>query len=243
MKRTIFFLILLIILQVATDALAEEQKKRWSDQAEFSLVDTGGNTNVTTLSAKNLLKVNFADNFVGSWKVGALYAKSDGVRTAENYSTELRLDYLFTVRSYSFGFGGWLKDTFAGIDNRYYGGAGAGYKFLDGPAHFLLGEAGLNYVKEDYTNDTESDYLQGRAFGQYTWAFTEKTRLSQSLEFLYDFSDSQNYWLGSVTAITTALTDSLALKASYEVKYDHQPVPETLRKTDTILTVALVVNF
>jgi putative salt-induced outer membrane protein YdiY len=39
------------------------------------------------------------------------------------------------------------------------------------------------------------------------------------------------------------LSDNLSLKASYVIKYDNQPIPETLEETDTILAVTLVVNF
>ena len=34
-------------------------------------------------------------------------------------------------------------------------------------AVFLLGEAGLNYTRESYTDNTSSNFLTGRAFGKY----------------------------------------------------------------------------
>ena len=236
-----FFIGLLIVFAMAPVAQAEE--KRWSDEAELSFVDTGGNTDVTTLSAKNLLKYQFSEKLQGAWKLGALYGEADGEKNAESYFTELRLDYLFTKRFYSFAIGGWLQDEFAGIDSRYYVGPGVGYKFLTGPKHFLVGEAGLNYVNEEYTDDTDKDYLGGRAFAEYEYAFTEKNRFSQSVEFLYDFSDSDNYNVNSETAVISALNDFLSLKASYTIKYDNQPVPSTLEETDTVLAITLVVNF
>ncbi|MBN1841534.1 MAG: DUF481 domain-containing protein [Deltaproteobacteria bacterium] len=88
-----------------------------------------------------------------------------------------------------------------------------------------------------------ADYLGGRAAARYEYAFTEKSKFSQSLEFLYDFDDSDNYNVNSETALISALSDYLSLKASYVIKYDHQPVPSTLEDTDTILAVTLVVNF
>lgn len=106
-----------------------------------------------------------------------------------------------------------------------------------------MSELGPNYVKEKYTDGTDEDYLEGRAFGQYQYAFTEKNRFSQSLEFLYDFEDSENYRVNSETALISALSDYLSLKASYEIKHDNKPVPSTLEETDTILSVTLVVNF
>ncbi len=241
MKGIQCLIVLLVVFSMVTGVFAEE--KKWVDEAELSFVDTGGNTDVVSLSAKNLLKYSFSEELTGAWKLSALYGESGGVKTAERYSTELRLDYLLTERLFSALIAGWLKDEFAGIESRYYLGPAVGYGFLNGPRHFLVGEVGVNYVTEEYIDGTEEDYLEGRASGQYQYAFTEKNRFSQSLEFLYDFEDSDNYRVNSETALISALSDYLSLKASYEIKYDNKPVPSTLEETDTILSVTLVVNF
>jgi putative salt-induced outer membrane protein len=236
-----FAVVVFFVLLMAVTASAEE--KRWSEEAELSFVDTGGNTDVTSVSAKNLLTYKFTEKLMGAWRIGALYGETDGEKTAESYFTELRMDYLFTTRFYGYASGGWMQDEFAGIDARYYVGPGVGYKFLTGPQHLLVGETGVSYAKEEYTDGTDKDYVQGRAFAKYEYAFTEKNKFSQSLEYLHDFDDSENYNVTSETAVISALSDSLSLKASYVVKYDNKPVPDTVEETDTILAVTLVVNF
>lgn len=231
----------LFLLATATAAPAEEAKT-WHDEAELSFVDTGGNTEVTTLSAKNRLTVPFHERTKVTWKLGALYGKSDGTKNAESYFTEIRADHSYDERLYSFGYGGWFKDTFAGIDRRYYLGAGGGYKLYTGPKHFLLGEAGLTYTSEDYTDDTDKEFLGGRLFGKYEYRFNEKNRFTQSLEWLPDFSEFENWNLNSETAVISTLNDRLSLKASYLVKYDNDPV-DTLKKADRILGITLVMNY
>jgi len=238
---SIFFLSLAIILFSANPGLSEE--KNWNDEAEFSFVQTDGNTDVSNIAAKNLLKWKFTEKLSGTWKLGVLYGESDGETNAEKYFTDLRMDYLFTKKFYGALIGGWLKDEFDGIDARYYAGPTLGYKFLIGPKHFLLFEAGVNYVSEAYTDDTLRTYVGNRTFGEYKYQFNDKTRFTQTLEFLYDFDESNNYLATSVTALTTALNSHLSMKASYEVKYDNEPVPETLEKTDTVLSMALLINF
>ena len=244
MKKIELIVLLFLVLGIVTGAWAEEkaEEKRWGDQAELSYVETGGNTDVRTLSAKNHLKYKFTDKLEGGWEIGALYGETDGEATAERYFTELRLDYAFTKRFYGYGIGGWLRDTFAGFDSRYYAGPGIGYKFLAGPKHFLAAEAGVNYAREEYTDETDRDFAEGRVFGKYEFAFTEKNKFSQSVELLNDFDNSDNYKVNSVTALISALNSYLSLKASYEIKYQSEPVPSTLDKTDTVLGIALVVN-
>ncbi|MCK5509358.1 MAG: DUF481 domain-containing protein [Desulfobacterales bacterium] len=241
MKPMNFFTVLFVFFAMVTGVCAQE--KKWSDQAELSFVDTGGNTDVTSLSANNLLKYRFSEELQAAWKLGALYGQNDGEKNAESYFSDLRLDYLFTKHLYSFVNAGWSKDKFAGIDSRYYVGPGAGYKFLVGPKHFLLAEVSLNYVNEEYIDDTDKEYLGGRAFAKYEYAFTDKNKFSQFVEYLHDFDDRNNYNVNSETALISALNDYLSLKTSYVVKYDNQPVPSTLKETDTILSVTLVVNF
>ena len=241
MKKYLLVLMIFVWMIVPTMVAAEDSK--WQDEAELSYVSTGGNTEVTSLSAKNKLTYRFTDKLKGSWDLSALYGETEDVKTAERYATEFRLDYDLTDRLYIAGIGGWLQDEFAGIDQRLYLGPALGYKILTGPKHLLSAEAGIDYVTEEYTNDEDADYMRGRAFGSYEFLLTEKSKFNQTLELLYDFDDSDNYNANSVTALITSLSDTFSIKTSYEIHYDNEPVPDSLEETDTILSVALIVNF
>ena len=102
---------------------------------------------------------------------------------------------------------------------------------------------------EEYTispNSTEpedSEFFRGGVHGQYEYHFTEKNRFSQSVEYLTDFEDSDNYNVNSITALISAINNFASLQTSYEVKYDHTPIPSTLKKTDTVLSLTLVFNY
>jgi len=228
---------------------AEEKKppadKRFSNQTHFSLVNTTGNSDTLTVAGKNEMKYKFTDKWTGSWVAGGLYVENKNKKTAERYFTDLRADYSITERWYVYGLGTWLRDKFAGFENRVSVGPGVGYKFFIGPKHFLLGETGLNYTIEDYEEKGESTerFIEGRLFGKYEYAFTDKIKASQSLEYLQSFKDSSTWKLNSVTALTTALTDILALKVSYSVFYNNDPRPRDLDDTDTILATSLVINY
>ncbi len=241
MKSVCAFLSVIIVI-LGTIPVAHAEEMKWQDEAELLYVDTSGNTDVTTLSAKNTLIVPFSGKTKGTWRLGALYGESDGTKNAESYFTEIRVDHFYTERLYSFGYGGWHQDKFAGVDARYYLGAGGGYKFFTGPKHFLLGEAGLTYTKEDYTDNTDNDFPGGRLFGKYEYHFTEKNKFTQSLEWLLDFSEFDNWNLNSETALLSALNSWLSLKASYIIKYDNDPIAG-VKSEDRILGVALVVQF
>lgn len=246
-RLSMFFLFMLAAVQIseAAEETKPKEEKRFSNETNFALVDTTGNTEALTVAGKNEMKYKFTDKWSGSWVVGALYGKSDGDKNAERYFTDLRADYSISERWYAYGLGTWFRDKFAGFDQRLSIGPGIGYKFLIGPKHFLLAETGLNYAYEDYTDSDEdnADFLEGRLFGKYEWAFTEKTKFSQALEYLQSFKDSSMRKLNSETALVTAITDILALKISYSIFYNNDPRPSDLDDTDTILATTLVITY
>lgn len=223
-------------------AAAAKKEKQFVDEGEISFVNTTGNSKVTSLAVKNEMRYHFTESVLGTWKLGALYGENGGAKNAENYATELRLANVLSNGISGFVTGGWQQNTFAGIETRIYGGLGAGYALLDGPHNFLVAEIGVNYAADTYTDSTDKYYPEGRAFGEYTYAFTDKTRFSQSVEFLDDLKDTAKYRLNSETAIIATLGGSLSLKTSYLVGYLSEPTPDTLEKTDAMVLVTLVLT-
>jgi len=205
-------------------------------------VDTSGNSEVTTLSAKNKLTYQFTDKMTGLWKVEALNGKSDGERNAESYYSELRGDFLSTDRIFYYTNASWAKDSFANVDSRIIIGAGSGYKALVGPEHILQFEAGLTYTIEELAGDSNDEYVGGRLFGCYEYHFNEKSKVTQTLELLLDLEETSNYLVNSETALVTALNSVLSFKTSYVIAYDNEPA-DGVDDTDTVLGVSLVANF
>ena len=232
------------LLGLCCAATAQEaEDKSWSDSAELSYVSTTGNSSVETLAAKNLYTQKIAEHLTFLWKLEALNGKSDGVLTAERYFTDLRLEHAYAEHAYTYINSGWMSDNFAGVDKHVDVGLGGGYKFLTGPKSFLKSEAGVSAVNETYTDTTERNFTEGRAYTEYVYAFTKKNKFSQSIEYLYDFDNSENTRYNSETAVTATMTDNLSLKVSYRIKYDHEPTPVTLENKDTIFSTAIVASF
>ncbi|MBL7033738.1 MAG: DUF481 domain-containing protein [Candidatus Delongbacteria bacterium] len=241
MKTIVLFTTILVTLALTASLSAQE--KNWTDKAELSYVQTGGNTEITTISARNVFGITFNDRLSGNWKLGVVYGETGGVKTAESFSTEFGLDYLFTERLYLGLIAGWLKNEFAGLDSRIHVGPALGYKFLTGPEHTLDCKVGGSYISEQYIDDTDYNYMAGMVRANYKWSFSAKTAFTQAVEMLYDFSDSENYTLTSETAVQTALSSFLSLKVGYVVNYDNLPVPDTFENSDTIMSMTLVANF
>jgi putative salt-induced outer membrane protein len=246
--RTISILCILLTIGPVALGYAEDQvseKKRFSNETSISLVNTTGNTDTLSLAGKNEMTYLFSENLSGSWIAGAIYNETNGIKETERYYTDLRADYSINDRLYCYGLGSWFQDKFSGFDHRVGIGPGLGYRLLVGPAHFLSVEGGLNYTYENYTDPEEDDdgFWEGRLFTKYEWAFTEKTKFSQRLEYLQSSEESNTWKINSETALITSLTDILALKISYTVLYNNNPLPSELNNTDTIFTTSMVISF
>jgi putative salt-induced outer membrane protein YdiY len=242
MKYLEILVLFFLSITLAVSAVRAEENS-WKDEGELSFVETGGNSEVSTFSAKNLLKYRFSDKIEVAWKAAALISKSDGIRSAENYLSELRCDFLFSEQVFAGLSVGWLKDQFSGIDAKYAVGPILGYKVLTGAQNFLKTELGFDYVKEENTNGSESEFFRGLAHGEYEHHFSESNKFLLSLEYLYDFNNEDNYNMNATTAVVTILSEHFSFKTSYTVKYDNEPTPITLDRTDTILGVSLLVSF
>lgn len=224
-------------------ALAQElAEKNWTEHAELSYASTNGNTDVSSLFFENTFKLDIKPSYLATWLARVENGKTDGATTAESYFTELRVDYNHTPRAYGFSMAGWFKDIFSGIDSRLYLGVGGGYRFITGTPHNLSAEAGLNIVGEKTTDGKKRNYLASRLLGRYEYVFTEKSRFTQTAEWIYDFGEPKNWQFVSVSAMTSKMNDHLSLKVSHTIEYDNQPVPG-LRKTDTTTKASLVADF
>lgn len=230
---------------VGHQAAAEDDTgpKKIKDQAELSVVNTSGNTDVFTLSFKNTLEYDFSQKYMGTWKVSALSGKQKGEKNAERYSTNLRLDNFFSSGTFFYFLGSWLQDKFAGYDNRYSLGPGIGQKFVDGPVHYLEAEIGCNWTREDYTDEATESFIEGRAFGQYEYLISDTSKFLQTIEYLHDFDDPTNFKIAGETALISALTEVVAIKLAYEVRYQNRPAQDRFQETDTVFSGSLVVSY
>jgi putative salt-induced outer membrane protein len=238
--RTMVLLFALISF-LLTAMAAYAQNRKLSDEAEFSYINTGGNTDVETLKLNNKLVYLPLEQWKATWNVNTFLAKTDGEKTGEIYGTDLRLDYLFTERFYSFGLLAWLQDEFAGLEDRYYLSLGTGYAIIAGPKHTLKAETGLNHTIEEFTDGTDNSFTGARLYAQYVYLFTDKNNFSAWAEYLHDFEVKENYNANAGAALISALNGFLSLKSSYMIKYDNEPAPGAT-ETDTIVSVTLVMN-
>ncbi|MBF0383069.1 MAG: DUF481 domain-containing protein [Magnetococcales bacterium] len=242
-KSALALAVAISIFGVGNVSFADDDKKAWSAQTELSFVNTTGNSDSQNLALKNSLKYDLTQKIKLDWKLSIIRGESDGELSSESYATSLRGDYSYSKSLFLFITTGWEKDEFAGTESKISVGPGLGYKIIDGPKHSLSTEAGVNYVQEQFTDDTDNSFANGRLFTEYGYQFNKKSKFTQSVEYLHDFDNTDNFNVNSETAVTTAFNDIFSLKIGYTVKYDNEPLTSSFDKTDTVLNATVIANY
>ncbi len=264
-------------------AQEEEPELGWSSTAEFSFVLTAGNSESTTLG--------FNSNTERKWTDALLQVKLSALRvettsdldfaigtgqddftvpeltavTAENYSAAGKYDRNISDRFFWFGAGGWLRNEFAGIRDRYVATAGVGNSWYDRERFSFRTNYGVSYTSDNDLVESpfvETDYA-GLIFLSNLKKKFGKSNSEYGNDFVFNYSlaDSDNWRWTMDQWVATSLTEKLAIKVSLLWLYNNVPalrelelrpavdappsgtVVEQLDELDTIFSVSLVLNF
>ena len=257
-------------------AAQDERPLGWTDVAELTFVLTSGNASASTLGLKNTAerlweKTSFkfsagavrtesgltTRTAVGTPENFTVTEDTQSEVTAENYFLNGRLDRSLSDASFLFGGVDWNRNTFAGIQNRYGLVAGAGRSWVEKETSRFKTDLGLTYTIQDdviENPDVEDSFLGIRGSYDFFHKLTETTDLTSGLVLDENLNETDDFRANWTNAIAVAMSERLALKASFQILYDHDPALTTvplgdvevltpLGKGDTAFTVAIVANF
>ncbi|MCM2266270.1 MAG: DUF481 domain-containing protein [Elusimicrobiales bacterium] len=238
------FITAAVVLGLAAPALAQEAAapKKWKDTAELSYVQTSGNSKTATTAAKNLFNYDWGKTAL-EMTAGGLGTRSRNTVTAEQYNASEKVSFKLTGKNYAFQKTGWDKNRFAGFKDRWDLGLGVGRHILEKGNDNLFAEIGGGYIFEDRMPGAENQsFGTYRGYAKYIRTLSASANASQDLEYLGNLKDSEGYRMNAETAIVTSISTHFSLKASYVWKFANSP-SAGFRKTDTINSVAIIVNY
>lgn len=239
--------LLLAAILLALPGLAEA--KSWSGSAELGLAIASGNADSETLNGKFRFKREM-DRWFYTLEAAALRAESNDALSANRYEAGSKFGYRFSEKAYSFGALRHEDDDFAAFRWQTVFSGGFGYAFFDQEDLGLAVEAGPGLrrvqpvdrwvgqppVAEAIPAETDT-VLRG------TLAYRQRLGASATLgnDLLVESGGGSAFFKNDL-GLTVQMTERLALKAAYQVRYSTE-VPETLKKTDTLFTTNLVLGF
>lgn len=204
---------------------------------DLGYVNTAGNTDVTTLNFGEHLSIS-----TGPWVLAhfatVVEGRSKGEETAAQYKTGVRVDRAFSPRLGAYGLGGFERNVFAGIGQRYEEGAGVRAKVVAAPRDQLSLEGGASLVQQRSVARVRERFAAGRAALRFKHGFGTASYLQQDVELLASLQNADDRRVNTETALVAPISSRIALKASYAIRFDNQPEPG-FRKSDRVFTTGV----
>ena len=144
--------------------------------------------------------------------------------TVENAKAFANVKKTLSPMMFAYLDGSVLYDDVALIDYRATLGPGLGFYLLKNDKRQLSLEAGPSYVWEK-VDGASNDYLALRFAERYSCQATKTAKLVQSLEYLPEAEDFDNYLLTAEIGVEAAMNDHLSLRIVLQDKYDSTPAP------------------
>lgn len=227
---------------------AQDQKKPIELTGDVGLVNTSGNTHLSTLNLGDKLIVR-SGLLLLTQTFALVYGKSEGIQSANSRQLRARADYTVAARLAAYGFAGYERNRFAGIDHRTDQGVGMALAAWRDDHNELDLEAGAGLVQESLFPDPELDatvshrFVSGRGALRYRHRFTKTAYVQQSLEYLPNVEHGRDFRINSESALIAPISRHFGLKAGYLIQYNHLPPSADLARTDRMLTTGLQVTF
>jgi len=173
--------------------------------------------------------------------------------TMENYQGKLRYDRFVSERVSLFLSLSGRRDRFQGLDLRMNLDPGLAYYFITEEKQRLWGELGYDYQYDIRRDDAiaaaqaKDGTILGktkprhsaRGFLGYHTNVNEHVAFDTGAELLLGIPKTENWRLNWDNSLTVALDKRFSLGATFNLRYDHNPLP-AVEKLDTITAMNLI---
>ncbi len=211
----------------------------WKGNAELGFVQTGGNTDTSSLNVKGK-GIYDAEEWRTTAEAGALQSKDTGNTTSEKYTFSIQEDWKVFESGYFFARYSYEQDKFGGYNSRMSETVGYGFDILKEADMTWNAEVGGGARQsEDLAAVKTSDSIV-RASTVFNWKISDTTAFSQTLST--EGSSKGGYTTKSETALTNQVAGNLSSKISYSVA-NNSKAPAGTKASDTVFAASLVYSY
>jgi len=215
-----------------------EPPARLEASAQFAFLDTRGNASTQSLGAGGEV-IYRPDPWTYAGKFTFAQNESDDLLTARSFSGLFRASRALNERLSAYGQYDFLRDVFAGVEQRHIIEGGLSYLAVNTERHRLQLDAGLGYLYENRPLGEHFDSVTLSLGAPYRFAISKTSEFTYRPRFLLPFTDAGAWKFDQEVGLAAALNTILSLKVSHTLRYSAQP-PAGFEKTDTIMAISLV---
>ena len=212
----------------------------WKPSAEAGLAATTGNSD--TLNVNGRFAIAGSDEqWLHDYYALALRNETNDETTANRFEAGGRSGWKFGERSYLFGAMRYENDDFSPYDYQTVASFGYGVFAVRNEATTLLFEVGPGYRWAKFADPTDEDGEDAdgavlRGMMDFKHRFTPNTEI---FDLLVVEAGSDNTYVQNDIGVAVSMTDTLALKAAFQVRHNTD-APGEIDNTDTLTTLNLV---
>lgn len=221
-------------------ATEEKKPSTWDSSAALGLTLTEGNSRTLQINGQIQSNKKWDQNEINLGADGT-YGKNRGEKSAESLRGYGQYNRLFSERLFGYLRVDALHDAIADIEYRVGISPGLGYYFIKKENTGLRGEVGPGVLFEKRGDDTDT-YMTLRLAERFDHNLNERSKIWQTLEFLPQVDDWENFIINAEIGIETAITKSLSQRTYIQNTFDNQPAPDR-RKNDVKLVAAIAYKF
>jgi len=213
----------------------------WETTLSVGTTMTSGNSETLTATARGRTE-KLRGSTLASLQIEGAYGEAqttdaDGITTTEQTVDNARGVLSLKQRlngMYAYGGASLEHDAIAEVDYRAVLGLGLGTFLVDDGRLRLSIEGGIGYLFEEVQGISD-DYPAFRLAQRLDYRINETAKLWQSIEFMPEAADLDNYLITTEAGIETAIKGSLSLGVVLMHKHDSTPA-EGRRHNDSSLT-------
>jgi putative salt-induced outer membrane protein len=235
-------------LLLATPMLAQDKAPPPSEfNTDLGFVSVSGNKSVTSLSLgekwiRRIARWEFRQ------ELGAVYGKTDGEETSNLWRASLRGDYGLGSGIAVYARTAFDRNKFAGVNSRFAEGFGAVVRLIASDVNQLNVEGGFELTQQANLDGTSNSFSSLRAASSWKRVFSANASFFQGVEVLPNLDEGDDYRVNSETTIVAPISNHVAMKASYQVRFDNLPSLNAegtapLRKSDRIFATGIQITF
>ena len=241
MKRHLIALALCVATPAAfaDGLLSDAPEEGYQGHIDLGYISTSGNTETESLNGEFDWVARASENWATGIQITGVSNSSEDERDAEQYTFAWNNRYDLSEKSFLYGIIDYKNDYFGAYD--YQAGAYLGYGhqfYKSDDGHFSLG-IGLGYRINAVCigEDEKESVIRGDL--DFAHRLTDNARFTQVISAVWG-QDVDTYT--SKSAISTKISENLAMKLSYLVNYN-SVVPVGAEKTDRTTTVGISYSF
>ena len=212
----------------------------WETTLSLGLSSSDGNTKSQLFNGSWLSE--YMDEAGDDVRIGldALNGETDSKKSADSVKGFVDYKYSLSDRWYGLVDISALYDSVADISYRVIGTPGVGYYLLKDSKATLSLDLGPSYVMEKVGGE-KNDYAAARASERYERKLSATAKCWQSLEYIPQIDDFDNYLVNGEIGVEAALTTKFNVRLVFKDQYDNVPAEGRVRN-DTQVIAALAVK-